>query len=194
MRVATGWVLGVAGVAGVAAATGMADAGRLGSVTMPDEVTLAGTRLTLNGMGKREATIFDVDVYVAGLYVEHPSSDPARLLAPNEPKMLVLKFVRDVDRSDITDAWRTGFRKNATTSQDTLAPMVDRLNSWMPELEDGDSLTFAYVPGEGVTVTVNGVRKGVIAHDEFARSLYSIWLGPKPPGKALKRGLLGGKG
>jgi hypothetical protein len=180
-------------VAGVAATAGQAAAGRLAGVTMPDEATLGDKRLTLNGMGLREATIFDVNVYVAGLYVEHPSSDPAKLLAADEPKMLVLKFVRDVDRSDITDAWSSGFRKNATTSHDTLAPMIDQLNSWMPELEDGDMLTFAYMPGEGVTVSVNGVRKGRIAHDEFARSLYSIWLGPKPPGKALKRGLLGGK-
>jgi hypothetical protein len=190
MRVATWLVL--AG-AGVALAAGEADAGKLAGVSMPETVTVAGKRLTLNGMGLREATVFDVDVYVAGLYVEQPSSEPAALLAPDQPKMLVLKFVRDVDRDDMVDAWNKGFQKNATTSLDTLRPMIQQLNGWMPgELEDGDSLAFTYVPGEGVTVSHNGVRKGIIANAEFARSLFSVWLGPKPPGKALKRGLLGG--
>jgi hypothetical protein len=37
-------------------------------------ITVAGKTLTLNGMGLREATILNIDVYVAGLYVEHPST------------------------------------------------------------------------------------------------------------------------
>ena len=31
---------------------------------------------------------------------------------------------------------------------------------------------------------------GTIAGDDFARSMLAIWLGPKPPTGALKRGLL----
>jgi hypothetical protein len=176
---------------GIAAVATQADAGRLAGVVMPDTMSLEGKRLTLNGMGLREATVFKVNVYVAGLYVEHPSSNPAKLLATDEPKVLVLRFVRDVDRGDIVKAWSDGFKHNATVDVATLKPQIDRLNSWMPKFSNGDSLTFTYVPAEGVTVEVNGVRKGVIKNDDFARSLFSIWLGPKPPGKALKRGLLG---
>lgn len=158
---------------------------------MPDRLPVAGKELVLNGMGLREATFLNVDVYVAGLYVEHPSSNPARLLAPDETKLLVLRFVRDVDRGDITDAWNTGFKKNATVPVAQLRPLIERLNSWMPAFKDGDTLAFTYVPGEGVAVDVNGTRKGVIKGDDFARSLFSIWLGPNPPNKGLKKGLLG---
>ncbi len=158
---------------------------------MPDQITIANKQLTLNGMGLREATFLNVDVYVAGLYVEHVSSNPATLINSDETKVLVLRFVRDVDRGDIVDAWNTGFKNNSTVPIAQLRPAIDRLNSWMAGFKDGDQLAFTYIPGQGVAVDINGKRKGVINDVNFTRSLFSIWLGPKPPNKGLKRGLLG---
>lgn len=160
-------------------------------VTMRDSYTLAGKQLKLNGMGLREATMFKIDVYVAGLYVEHPSSDPATLIAANEVKMLVIRFVRDVGRKDIVKAWSDGFKNNATVNLAAIQADIARLNSWMPGFSDGQTLVFTYVPGVGVSVDIDNVRKGVIQGEDFARSLFAIWLGPKPPTGALKKGLLG---
>lgn len=175
----------------LAMTAGSAAAGQRAGVTMADTLAVGGKQLHLNGMGLREATWLNVDVYVAGLYVEHVSSDPAKLLASNETKLLVLKFKRDVDRDDIAKAWTEGFKNNATVPYAQLKPAIDQLNAWMPSFKQGDTLTFMYVPGKGVAVDINGQRKGVIPGEDFARSLYSIWLGPKPPGGDLKRGLLG---
>lgn len=166
-------------------------AGKKAGVTMPDQITIAGKNLTLNGMGLREATWLKIDVYVAGLYLEQVSSNPATILGANEVKVLTLKFVRDVDHGDIVDAWNSGFKNNATVPLAQIKPAIDQLNKWMPSFEDGDTLTFVYVPGAGVTVAVNGVRKGTIQGEDFAHSLFSIWLGPKPPSGDLKRGILG---
>lgn len=172
-------------------ALGSAHAGKLAGVTLPDTLKVGEQQLRLNGMGLREATALGIDVYVAGLYVVTPSSNPAELLAADEPKALVLKFVRDVDRDDIVEAWNDGFERNATVPLSQLRPHIARLNSWMPKLEKGDTLAFINVPGEGVVVEINGKRKGVIDDADFARSLFSIWLGPNPPNPGLKRGLLG---
>lgn len=172
-------------------AAGPASAGKKAGVTMPDTYAVAGKQLTLNGMGLREATFFKVDVYVAGLYLEKVSSSPTKIVASNEAKVLVLRFVRDVGRDDITKAWSDGFKGNATVKVASIQPLIDRLNAWMPSFNDGDTLSFIYVPADGVAVEINGVRKGVIKNDDFARSLFSIWLGPKPPTGDLKRGLLG---
>jgi hypothetical protein len=166
-------------------------AGKKAGVTMPDQITMGGKNLTLNGMGLREATFLKIDVYVAGLYLEHVSSTPATILAANEVKVLTLRFVRDVGHGDIVDAWNSGFKHNATVPLAQIKPAIDQLNKWMPSFDDGDTLTFVYIPGSGVTVAVNGVRKGTIAGEDFARSLFAIWLGPKPPSGDLKRGLLG---
>ena len=173
----------------LAAATAMA--GSRAGVTMSDTATVASKTLTLNGMGLREATIFNVDVYVAGLYVENVSSDSAKIVAAKEVKMIVLAFKRHVDQDDIIKAWNQGFAKNATVPVATLKPLIAKLNSWMPSFSKGDTLTFKMIPGKGVTVDINGKRKGVLGDDDFARSLVSIWLGPHPPTSSLKRGMLG---
>jgi hypothetical protein len=171
-----------------------ASAGTKADVTMPDTVRVGGETLVLNGMGLREATFLNVDVYVAGLYLEKPSSDAAAILAADDSKVLVLRFVRDVDRDDIVKAWRDGFRNNAKTPVAQLQPSIDRLSSWMPAFHSGDTMTFTYVPERGVHVTINGERKGTIEGADFARSLFSVWLGPKPPNAGLKAGLLGSHG
>jgi hypothetical protein len=147
--------------------------------------------LTLNGMGLREASALKVDVYVAGLYVENVTSNPATIVASNEPKVIVLRFKRDVGRDDIVEAWNKGFAGNATVPVAKLAPQITRLNEWMPSFSKGDTLTFTVLPGRGVAVDINGTRKGMLEGDDVARSLVSIWLGPNPPTGSLKRGLLG---
>ena len=178
----------------IAAMFAPARAGEKSGVKMPDTMIVAEKRLTLNGMGLREATVFNVNVYVAGLYLETVSSNADAIVRSSQVKVLTLRFVRDVERGDITKAWRDGFKNNATVKLATIQPLIDRLNAWMPDFSDGDILTFSYIPGTGVTVVINGQVKGTINQDDFARSLFSIWLGPKPPTKALRSGLLGKHG
>lgn len=168
-----------------------ADAGRKAGVTMPDQITIAGKQLALNGMGLREATALKIDVYVAGLYVETPSSNPRQILDANETKSIVLTFVRDVDRDDVTKAWSDGFKHNATVARGAIQGSIDQLNGWMPDMKKGQSLRFTYIPGTGTAVDVAGQRKGIIQGEDFARSLFAIWLGNKPPTGALRKGLLG---
>jgi hypothetical protein len=170
---------------------GVAEAGKKAGVTMPDTITVADKQLSLNGMGLREATFLKIDVYVAGLYVQTVSSDPGKLIASNEVKRLVLKFVRNVDRKDIVKAWNEGFANNPVGKPSAIQGQIAVLNGWMGDFADGDTLTFTFIPGEGVSVDVRNSRKGVVKGDEFARALLAIWLGPKPPTKALKTGLLG---
>lgn len=73
-----------------------------------------GTRLTLNGLGTREATMLKVNVYVAALYLENPSHDGDAICASEETRRLVLHFVRGLSGSDIAGAWSEGFEKNAS--------------------------------------------------------------------------------
>jgi hypothetical protein len=158
-------------------------------VEFPNAVTVDGTRLTLNGMGVREATVLNVNVYVAALYVENRSRDGAAIAAAEEKKRLVLRFVREVEGSDIRDAFAEGFRQAGGGDQ----AAITRINGWMPNsVAEGDTFTFTYVPGTGLSVTVNRQNKGTIEGADFARAFFSIWLGAHPPNAGLKSGLLGG--
>ncbi|NUN13239.1 MAG: chalcone isomerase family protein [Myxococcales bacterium] len=160
-------------------------------VSFPDSITVDGKTLVLNGLGTREATVFNVNVYVAGLYLEQKSSDAAAILSSTGTKRLVLKFVRDVERDDIVDAWSDGFEKNAKGQLGALKSKISKLNGWMADMAEGENLSFTYIPQKGTTVEINGKSKGTIDGDDFARALFSIWLGSSPPNSGLKSGLLG---
>ncbi len=166
-------------------------AGEKGGVTLPDEAEVNGKKLVLNGLGLREATMFNVDVYVAGIYIKEKTQDENKILGADEEKCLLLKFVRDVDKSDITDAWDEGFEKNAGDDEDKLKDRIKKLDDWMADIKVGDSLMFIYVPGKGLEVKVKDEVKGTLEGWDFAKVFFSIWLGPKPPNKGLKQGLLG---
>jgi len=82
-----------------------AAAGQLEGVTLPDQVSVSGRTLVLDGLSLREATVLIVNVYVAGLYVEAKSSDPAVILKVDQTKQLVMKFVRSVRSEELAERW-----------------------------------------------------------------------------------------
>ena len=160
-------------------------------VTYPDRITVNGTELVLNGLGTREATIFKVNVYVAALYLEEPGSDGYRIASSQQVKRLVLHFVRDVGESDIASAWAEGFMKNADDDLSVYEDRITTLNSWMTRMLDGDEMSFTYVPGTGLEVSVKGTYMGTIEGSDFSTVFFSIWLGDDPPNGGLRDGLLG---
>ena len=140
--------------------------------------------------------MFKVDVYVAALYVPSKSSKGDTLIAVKGPKKLILKFVRDVSKDDISLAWSESFEKVAGDSLEKLETRINKLNSWMTDMKVGTTLAFIVSktgPNYKVRVELNGANKGQILGDDFSRSLLSIWLGSDPPNEGLKIGLLGGK-
>ena len=59
--------------------------------------------------------------------------------------------------------------------------------------EKGDKMSITYVAGQGVTVNVKGKDKGTIEGADFAKVMFTIFFGPKPPNSDLKEGMLGQK-
>ena len=161
-------------------------------VTFPEQTQVQTSPLTLNGLGLRQATILKVNVYVAALYVAQQSADANAILAANTPKQLVLHFVRDVQSTDLKEAWEEGFEHNAKAQMPALKERIAQLQAWMVDMQSGQQLTFTQTPGAGIEVDVNGTVQGTIAGDDFATAFLAIWLGPKPPNPPLKTGLLGG--
>ena len=176
----------------IGTAIGTAQAKECKGITFPEHLQVGGSDLTLNGLGMRKATFLKVNVYVGALYVAHPSHDPQPLIDPASPAELILHFVRSVGVGDLRDAWKEGFEKVAKDQLPALEARIATLNSWMSSMETGQRLTFTRLPGTGIQVDVNGVVKGTIPGDDFARALMTIWLGPNPPNSELKSGLLGG--
>ena len=167
-------------------------AGELAGVTLPERATVEGSTLVLNGMGVREATWLKIKVYVAGLYLEGKSSDAGAILRTDLPKRIVFVFVRSVGRKRIIKEWDESLKANVGKDFAALEDRVATLHAWMPDtVGKGDEMVLTYLPGKGVVVEIRGEVRGTIPGADFARALFTIWLGARPPNQTLKMGLLG---
>lgn len=171
---------------GVAAAV---TAGELAGVTMPERKNVNGQVLQLNGMGLRKKAVFKV--YVGALYLTQKSSDPAAILAADQPRQMVMHFLRDVGKDRLVEAWKEGFAGNSPAAQTKLAKEIERFLGFWRDVAEGEEVLMTYVPDKGTTVSFGGKEVGTIEGKEFADALLSVWLGPKPPSEDLKAGLLG---
>ena len=180
-------------VAALAMAGGAVHAGQCDGVSFPDQVTVHGQVLALNGLGIRKATFFRIKVYVGALYLAHRSSDAAAILRHDESSEIALHFLWHVTTGELRDAWREGFARSAQGRLAQLRSRIALLDGWMHGVDSGQTMTFVHTRGQGIEYLLDGVKQGTIPGADFARAFLGIWLGARPPGKALKAGLLGGR-
>jgi Chalcone isomerase-like len=162
-------------------------------ITAPDTVTIGSSDLVLNGMGIRKATVLQAKVYVGSLYLLEKSKDGSLILATDRPWQLVLRFVRDVDVSDMRDALEVGLRKAAGDKLVALSQRIETLKASKVEFKEGQYLSFTNDPTNGVAVDLNGAGGPTIRGADFSLALLSMWIGAEPRDPGLKAGLLGGE-
>lgn len=167
-----------------------AGAATLDGVTLPDTLGLGGTELHLNGIALRTYSWLGVHIYVAGLYLEHPSHDAESILDSSEKKLLVVSFVHDVDVTNARKAWRQGFRNNCLPPCRLAPGDLERFLAAVPPMRAGDRFALAFTAGR-VDVTMNGRPIGTIPDPMFARAVLASFIGPVPPTPRVKRELLG---
>lgn len=160
--------------------------------SFPDTLTVRGKKLVLNGIGVREATVFKVDVYAAGLYLENKSQEAEKILESKQVKRIELRFVRDVAAKKLRKAWQEAFAKNCQSDCEAYQEGLTQLNSHMSDTKEKDTMAFNFGVAD-VGVWVGGKRKGTIKGKTFTHLLLKAWLG-KPPNRGLKEGMLGNKG
>ena len=166
----------------------LASAREVDGVTFPDQATVGGAVLPLNGVGIRERFMFDI--YAAGLYLPAHTSDAAHAIEDDVPKRIEMRFLyKHVTRQQAVDAlqWRLVESPAAASIQDQVQLFV----SWLNDFDRGDQIVFDYVPGTGTSVTLKGESKGTMPGTSFMRAVWGIFLGDKPITEALKRGMLG---
>jgi Chalcone isomerase-like len=158
-------------------------------VNLPDTTTVGDKSLVLNGLGLR--TEFMVKVYVGGLYLEHKSTDAGGIIKADAPKRIVMQFLHDASKKQMTDAFDQSFKDNAPDAETTIKTDTDRFLAVVEPVKVGEQMVFTYLPGTGTTIAINGNDKLTIAGPAFSQAIFSVWLGPKPPTANLKKGMLG---
>ncbi len=171
---------------------GSALAAEIEGVTLPDTRTVDGSMLRLNGIGLRTWSILGIRIYVAGLYLRVPSSDPAAILRSDQPKLLDIRFLRDVDQDRARASWRNGLQ-NACRLPCVLDPRdIERFLDNVHDFHAGDDAQLLFTR-KGVDVTFNGRPVGEIRDTHFAEVMLESFIGDSPPTPRLKRELLGSR-
>lgn len=160
-------------------------------VTFPETITVEGKTLNLVGVGVRKKLF--INVYLAGLYLEKPTKNPAEVISSDQVKVIEMRFIyKEVSAIQLLDAWNEGFVNNSSAVLDKIRSDITQFNGYFNEpMMKGDIVTFTYTPGQGTEVKIKGKVKGGIEGAPFMKALFSIWMGPKPPSDGLKEGMLG---
>ena len=166
-------------------------AAEIDGVQLPASLQIDGKTLQLNGYGLRTYSILGIHIYVAGLYLEHLSTNPDEILRSPETKLLTVRFRHDVSAEKSRNAWRDGLLNNCLAPCRLDPKDVDAFLSQITDMKAGDSYDLLFTQ-RGAAVTNNGRMVGTVAKPQFAQAMLATFLGPKPGTPSLKHDLLGG--
>lgn len=166
-----------------------AKAATLAGVNLPDQETLAGHKLKLNGIALRQATIFHIPVYVAGLYLESPARNEYLVLGSPEVKELVMVFRHDASAEKLTNAWRDAFNKNCGPAPicDRQAPQFASFAQSLKDMRSGEWARLRIFDNRLEMLYSN--RRVTIAGGQFANTVLATFIG-KAGDQDVKRDLL----
>jgi hypothetical protein len=164
-------------------------AAELQGVTLPETQNVGRTELRLNGIALRTFSIFQIPIYVAGLYLMHPDSDGDRILRSADAKLLDIRFIHDVDEEHARAAWREGFELNCQDPCRLRSQDVEQFLAGVPAMRKGDHFSILFAR-DGAEIAANGRPVARIADRDFAALILATFIGPQPPTARLKRELL----
>ncbi len=161
-------------------------------VVVPDTYVVNGQTLQLNGAGLRTLTIFEISVYVAALYVPHPSHDAKAIAADPGSKVIVLHFLHDATKAQVEAEFRKGEQINCGKGECDPAdqPDFERLIAASPAIKVGDTATYIYTPRR-LRVLANDRPIGDFANGDLSDRLLKGFIGAHPPTESLRSALLG---
>jgi hypothetical protein len=164
-----------------------AQAATLAGVSLPDTATVGGQPVVLNGLGLREK--YFMDIYVGGLYLPAKTKDASKAINDDVPKRIVMHFTYELSKDKLGGIMLESLNNSGSAAAKKHAA---ELAGWMTNVAPGDEITLDYAPGTGTSVAVGGQTKGTIAGPEFMKAIFGVYLGPKPPTKDLKAGMMSG--
>ena len=169
-----------------------AHAASLNGVNFPDTFKVDGQTLVLNGLGLRTLTDFQIEIYVAGLYLARPNSDPGAIEASATPKALILYYLHDGSKEQVQKQFRAGERTNCGAGGCPPGDATDfeKLVAAAPAVRRGDTTTYIFTRA-GFQVFENGNYLIGFGNPDLGNRLLDGFIGTHPPSTALKMALLG---
>jgi len=184
----------LSGLAALMVATASLAATELHGVKIEDTITVAGTKLQLNGAGTRYKGPFKV--YVGDLYTTKKVGSLEELIAAPGPKRLTMVFLREIEAGPFGKLLTRGVEDNVPRNEmSKLVPGLIRMGDIFTVnkvLVPGDIITLDWIPGTGMVITAKGKVQGEpFKEPEFFKAIMAIWFGPVPADFKLKDAMLG---
>jgi len=151
----------------------------------PQSLEFAGRTLHLNGYGVRRIAF--VEVYDCALYLPEGSANLDYILDADTPS--AIRF--HIRYSGLPDEPPPAIADSVEA--ELTAAAEDRYREVYAGLEEGDVMTFAYLPEAGTGVWLNGERLLRDRGHGLMRAILSQWLGSAAKAESLRRKLLTGK-
>src|SRR4051812_6469377 len=175
--------------------SGLAMALELEGVELPEQARIGpnGPQLVLNGAGVRQQAVFKV--YVSALYLPAKNANGEAILKQDQPRRLVLHFLRGVKAKQFNETTNEALSETLTAEQRRpLESRMDQLNQFlaqMPDIKEGTQIAIDYLPKTGTIFSINGKEQRRIAGADFNQALMRIWIGDRPRDPKLKQAMLG---
>jgi hypothetical protein len=147
-----------------------------------------GKNLRLTGAGLFRYWGFKA--YTGAFYLEEGATVESVL--SDTAKRIELEYFRAIKGKDFGPATDKSIAQNVDSQiYERLRTQIDYHNSLYEDVQPGDRYSLTYIPGKGTELALNGEAKGIIEGAEFARAVFSIWLGPRPINNTFKKQILG---
>ncbi len=167
---------------------------KIADVVYPNEVTVVGQKLLLNGYGMRFR--FGFRGYTAALYTSSKVTKNEEVIKPALYKRIHMVAQRDLSGDELGKWFARGMEDNM--SKEDFAKLINgviRMGGIFAagkQFKKGDEVLLDYIPGTGLITTFKGKTQGEpIKEPEFSENFFKIWFGKKPADEALRRALLG---
>jgi hypothetical protein len=163
-------------------------AAEIEGVTFRDRFEIDGAGLEIRGTGLFRHLAF-IKAYVGALYMA--PDVPSEQVLSDTPKRLEVEYFHAIEGEAFGAATNKVMARNVDAETfERLEPLVAYHNSLYRDVEPGDRYALTYVPGRGTELALNGEPLGIIEGAEFAKALFSMWLGEKPMNRSFKKQLL----
>lgn len=173
---------------------------------------------TLVGTGVREKTVFNVNVYAIGYYVDVKAAVAAlgkyqelkaerieknkefaqSILTADYGKTIRLVLARDVDAEDMREAFEDQLQprlkaKSKPEDLEQTQKLMAAFRGYFGEnMKEGDSVVFTWQPGGKLHTTVNGVEKAALESHTLCWALFDVYLGPDAISTSARNNFLRG--
>jgi len=150
-----------------------------GAMALPGVLQVGDQVLAAASCGLRE-TLW-IDHYAATLYVRPGDTAEAALLDPRRAKALEIRLL---NRSFMPAEFPRKYRRALETALDDVT--MTRLSAAYHELRSGDIITIAYLPGRGVSLSVNRELIAATPTHRVVESILFTWANGKPLDQHLR--------